>query len=53
MNNFHGDDPFEVIRNYRRMQNRRQRYYKKRKPKCYPPTTIKTRSMEQRENFET
>jgi hypothetical protein len=31
------------------MIKRRDRYHKKRKPKLYPPTNIKTRSMESRE----
>ena len=41
-------DPFEIIKNYRKMVARRDRHHKKRKPKNYPPTNMKTRSMEQK-----
>ena len=34
------------------MEARRRRNHKKRKPKFYPPTNIKTRSMEQRERYD-
>lgn len=42
-------EPFTIIRNFRKMVNRRDRHLKKRKPKLYPPTNIRTRSMEYRE----
>jgi hypothetical protein len=40
------EDVFFVIKDYRKMVARRNRQIKKRKPKSYPPTVIKTRSME-------
>ncbi len=40
------EGPFMVIKNYRKMISRRDRYNKKRKPKLYPPIVVKTRSME-------
>ena len=39
-------EPFEIIKDFRKMVNRRNRYHNKRKPKLYPRTNIKTRSME-------
>lgn len=42
-------DPFLIVKNYRKMVARRDRNHKKRKPKLYPPTNIKTRSMEQKQ----
>lgn len=42
------DEPFKIVKNYRKMVARRDRHHKKRKPKQYPPTNIKTRSMEQK-----
>lgn len=48
MNSILEEDPFKIVKNYRKMVARRDRHHKKRKPKQYPPTNIKTRSMEQR-----
>jgi len=45
MNSILEEDPFKIVKNYRKMVARRDRHHKKRKPKQYPPTNIKTRSM--------
>lgn len=45
-------DTFKIIKNYRKMIARRDRHHKKRKPKLYPPTNMKTRSMEHKEKIE-
>jgi hypothetical protein len=46
MNTLIESDPFNIIKNYRKMVARRDRHHKKRRPKEYPPTNIRTRSME-------
>ncbi len=48
MDEYMDEGPFKIVKNYRKMVARRDRHHKKRKPKMYPPTNIRTRSMEQR-----
>lgn len=46
------EEPFKIIKNYRKMVARRDRHHKKRRPKFYIPTNMKTRSMESKLKIE-